>query len=167
MPVKIARKNKNASENESLNINSLKQTLVKNIKIAYKIIDFTSQFQDKNLENITEDQMATMSAEIKLCIELFGKKSKNTSLVDVLISATKLIQETNKVAKSLNIDIYQINEENVEIISDDDLEIITTLVEEYGIEKFEKMRKIEQEKREKQEESEIKIIETENFIMSG
>jgi hypothetical protein len=171
MSVTISRKKKNKIPiNELLDIDSLQKVLLKNIKISYKIIDYIYKIQDQLVDNLSNDKKDELLVELDYYLTIFGKNRKNMSIPEILINATKLIQETNKIAKSCNIDLYQTELHDTEVVSNDDLEIITTLVQQYGIEIFNKVKEDDEKRRmmeEEQEDSELKIVETDKFIMSG
>ena len=70
------------------------------------------------------------------------------SIVDVLSKITKIVQSLQKIANEFNISLIkqEVNDTNIQLLTDNDIEIISQIVKDFGIDELKQTtKKIQQE----------------------
>ena len=87
--------------------------------------------------------------KIKRLIDTFQSVfCEKKSIVDVLSKITKIVQSLQKIANEFNISLIkqEVNDTNIQLLTDNDIEIISQIVKDFGIDELKQTtKKIQQE----------------------
>ena len=158
MPLKIIKKteeiNKEESNDNITNKINIEETIQKMFFVCNTIIDSINNILTKVDFNrisylLNEEEYQEEYRKIKRLIDTFQSVfCEKKSIVDVLSKITKIVQSLQKIANEFNISLIkqEVNDTNIQLLTDNDIEIISQIVKDFGIDELKQTtKKIQQE----------------------
>ena len=114
-----------------------------------KIIKKTEEInKEENNDNITNKINIEETIQKRLIDTFQSVFCEKKSIVDVLSKITKIVQSLQKIANEFNISLIkqEVNDTNIQLLTDNDIEIISQIVKDFGIDELKQTtKKIQQE----------------------
>ena len=158
MPLKIIKKteeiNKEESNDNITNKINIEETIQKMFFVCNTIIDSINNILTNVDFNrisylLNEEEYQEEYRKIKRLIDTFQSVfCEKKSIVDVLSKITKIVQSLQKIANEFNISLIkqEVNDTNIQLLTDNDIEIISQIVKDFGIDELKQTtKKIQQE----------------------
>ena len=158
MPLKIIKKteeiNKQKDNDNIVNKINIEETIQKIFYSCNIIIDsintiLTNVDFNKLSYLLNEEEYQEEYEKIKKLIDTFHLSlCDKKSIVDVLSKITKILQNLQKIANEFNISLIKqdVDNTNIQLLTDNDIEIISQIVKDFGIDEVKKTtKKIQQE----------------------
>ena len=158
MPLKIIKKteeiNKEENNDNITNKINIEETIQKMFFVCNTIIDSINNILTNVDFNrisylLNEEEYQEEYRKIKRLIDTFQSVfCEKKSIVDVLSKITKIVQSLQKIANEFNISLIkqEVNDTNIQLLTDNDIEIISQIVKDFGIDELKQTtKKIQQE----------------------
>ena len=158
MPLKIIKKteeiNKEENNDNITNKINIEETIQKMFFVCNTIIDSINNILTNVDFNrisylLNEEEYQEEYRKIKRFIDTFQSVfCEKKSIVDVLSKITKIVQSLQKIANEFNISLIKqdVNDTNIQLLTDNDIEIISQIVKDFGIDELKQTtKKIQQE----------------------
>ena len=158
MPLKIIKKteeiNKEENNDNITNKINIEETIQKMFFVCNTIIDSINNILTNVDFNrisylLNEEEYQEEYRKIKRFIDTFQSVfCEKKSIVDVLSKITKIVQSLQKIANEFNISLIkqEVNDTNIQLLTDNDIEIISQIVKDFGIDELKQTtKKIQQE----------------------
>ena len=158
MPLKIIKKteeiNKEENNDNITNKINIEETIQKMFFVCNTIIDSINNILTNVDFNrisylLNEEEYQEEYRKIKRLIDTFQSVfCEKKSIVDVLSKITKIVQSLQKIANEFNISLIKqdVNDTNIQLLTDNDIEIISQIVKDFGIDELKQTtKKIQQE----------------------
>ena len=158
MPLKIIKKteeiNKEENNDNITNKINIEETIQKMFFVCNAIIDSINNILTNVDFNrisylLNEEEYQEEYRKIKRLIDTFQSVfCEKKSIVDVLSKITKIVQSLQKIANEFNISLIKqdVNDTNIQLLTDNDIEIISQIVKDFGIDELKQTtKKIQQE----------------------
>ena len=153
MPLKIIKKteeiNKEENNDNITNKINIEETIQKMFFVCNTIIDSINNILTNVDFNrisylLNEEEYQEEYRKIKRLIDTFQSVfCEKKSIVDVLSKITKIVQNLQKIANEFNISLIKqdVNDTNIQLLTDNDIEIISQIVKDFGIDELKQTTK--------------------------
>ena len=153
MPLKIIKKteeiNKEENNDNITNKINIEETIQKMFFVCNTIIDSINNILTNVDFNrisylLNEEEYQEEYRKIKRLIDTFQSVfCEKKSIVDVLSKKKKIVQNLQKIANEFNISLIKqdVNDTNIQLLTDNDIEIISQIVKDFGIDELKQTTK--------------------------